>query len=62
MAGGQERRDVVAKAVAVIPRDPADLLRQISPPLFIVKAALFHRPAEEQRAFFHDTAAAFYRI
>jgi len=28
----------------------------------IVKAAVFHRPAEEQRAFFHDTAAAFYRI
>lgn len=28
----------------------------------MVKAAVFHRPAQEQRAFFHDAAAEFYRI
>ncbi len=30
--------------------------------LATVKMALAHRPATEQRAFFHDTAARFYRI
>ena len=28
----------------------------------IVKAAVFHRPVADQRAFFHDTARSFYRL
>jgi hypothetical protein len=28
----------------------------------MLKAAIAHRPEAEQRRFFHDTAARFYRI